>query len=152
MNTQLQITCHASDWDASFIVAVGVPHEQRILQPRTIMARDLPPELLAIWQQAVQYFLTLDPAPDGWTATHIIAEKEEAIRQLPGAETTELHMQLRCSINRIWTSNGTTAPPIAQCLETAEMLAFFDTLTSSEFWLAERQHNATIQPSASTPN
>ena len=139
MNPQLQIICHASDWDASVITAVGVPYEQRILQPRTIEAHNLPSELFAVWRQAVQYFRTLDPAPDGWTATHITAEKEEIIVQRSEEETAEQLTRLRCSIDRIWTSDGTTAPPITQCLETAEMLAFFGTLTTPAFWLDDNQ-------------
>lgn len=139
MNSQLQITCTPADWDASVITAVGVPYEQRILQPRTITAHNLPSELFAIWQQAVQYFRTLDPEPDGWTATHITAEKEEIILQLPDEEITEAHTQLRCSIDRIWTTDGTTAPPITQCLDTAEMIAFFDTLATPAFWMSDRK-------------
>lgn len=137
MNPQLQITCNPSDWDASVITAVGVPYEQRILQPRTIAAHDLPSDLFAIWHQAVQYFRTLDPTPDGWTAMHITAEKEEIILQLPDEEIAAQHMQLRCSIDRIWAADGTTAPPITQCLDTAEMLAFFDTLTAPAFWMVD---------------
>lgn len=137
MNPQLQITCNPSDWDASVITAVGVPYEQRILQPRTIAAYDLPSDLFAIWHQAVQYFRTLDPVPDGWTATHITSEKEEIILQLPDEETAEQLTRLRCSVDRIWTSDGTTAPPLTQCLNTAKMLIFFDTLTSPAFWMVD---------------
>ena len=135
MNTQLQITCNPTDWDASVITVVGVPHEDRMLQPRIITARDLPTDLFAIWQQAVYLFRSLDPEPDGWTATHIIVEKEELAPQQQEEETDAPIQQLRCCINRIWTSDGTTALPITQCPENAEMILFFDILTTPTFWL-----------------
>lgn len=137
MIPQLQITCHPEDWDASVITATGITLDDgRTLLPRSITARDLPPELLAVWHGAVDAISTLDPG--GWAATLIIAERGERL-EAPTAEEYPYcdavavpHLSL--TIHRCW-DDGTTAPPIVQIYPDPYMLHFFDILTAASFWM-----------------
>lgn len=137
MIPQLQITCHPADWDTSTITAAGITLDDgRTLIPRDIVARDLPPDLLTIWHGAVDAISTLDPG--GWAATLIIATRGETVEpsaaedSLDAAPIVTPHLTL--TIDRCW-DDGTTAPPIVQTYPDPYMLAFFDALTSPDFWL-----------------
>lgn len=138
MIPQLQITCHPADWDTSIITAADITlTDGRTLLPRSIIARDLPPDLLAVWHGAVDSISSLDPG--GWAATLIIARRGSTTTYaLPAEEGMEPEQivtpHLTLTIHRRW-DDGTTAPPIVQTYPDPYMLAFFDHLTSHSFWL-----------------
>ena len=137
MTPQLQITCNPSDWDSSVITAAGITlPDGRTLLPRDIVARDLPPDLLAVWHGPVESISTIDPG--GWAATLIIARRGSTTTYAPPAEEGMEPEQivtphLTLTIDRCW-DDGTTAAPIVQTYPDPYMLHFFDALTSPLFW------------------
>ena len=127
MIPQLQITCTPDNWDDSTLAAVGVPCNGRVLQTQSITAHGLPDDLKAVWHAAVNEFRSLDPG--GWAASLVIVRRGE----MPVPDSDDTMPILTCAIARTWDDN-TTSTPVTLTLDNPHMLAFFDALTSAEFW------------------
>lgn len=148
MQAQLQITCHPDDWDTSIILAAGIPlPEGRTLAPRSVVAHDLPAELLAIWHGAVAHISGIDPG--GWAARHIVATRGESFVSSPaheeGEDTESIAVpHLALTIRREWLDTDAralaTAPDISLTFDDPAMLHFFDTLTSPEYWAQQKSN------------
>lgn len=142
MIPQLQITCHPDDWDTSVILAAGIPlPDGRTLAPRSVVALDLPADLLAIWHGAVAQISGIDPG--GWAARHIVATRGESFVSSPSIEEGEepdciAVPHLALTIRREWLDTDAralaTAPDISLTFDDPAMLHFFDALTAPGYW------------------
>ena len=132
MSPQLQITCSSGDWDASLIVAVGIPFHGSMFQPRGISARDLPDGLRDIWQ-AVALRLAA-PESGEWSATFVVVDPSERVTVACSPEAEAVKEPILCCTVSRSQEEGSVIEPLTFVLDDASALHFFEVLTSPPFW------------------